>query len=652
MKKIIFLLLAATVLGITSCSLDETNYSTVDTDVAYQSEAGYQALINSCYENIYYLYGKLDGICPMEMGTDLWKIGGRNGRNGDLTNYNSNLTTNVGVLRTVWNALYSIVGYCNTAIYYTDKVKSDSASTAILTKSAEARFLRAFALFHIVEQWGGVVLDTTSFAQTNSASGIARRSSEEEFYRVIINDLKMAVNYLPVSQTDRGRATKKAALGMLAKAYLQRTRLYEQGSAQYIANADSAFQTATMLINNAEKYNCGLYESTATKSGDAEEWDDENNKNNKEFLFVEAVDADGGYNPEGWNRGRTSQYYMMKISTQAQNFGVAPAGIRYGRDNATVWMPTYYLLHDCFEPKLQKSEKEKELIDLAKNPEDVTPDTRFEQAFTYKYYNQSANVYRLSLSTLIRYKKDSTYFAKGSRRRIAAGGMTGVNFAAAYPNANIYAANNSSQLYERTDVPDALGCYTPNWELDSLKVAYNKRLDVGITDYFDLSEEKFGEEAPYTYYRNLFPSLKKFRSFKYAYTNQYDMMDFPILRLTDIYLIAAEAAIDMGTPSAGLPYLNAVRRHAALSGDASLMEVGLSDMTIDYLLKERARELCGEQWRWYDLKRTGRLTKAYLTQKGMNPYCLFTDGKNEVRPVPQQFLDQISNAQEFGNNGY
>ncbi|MBR2035903.1 MAG: RagB/SusD family nutrient uptake outer membrane protein, partial [Prevotella sp.] len=133
----------------------------------------------------------------------------------------------------------------------------------------------------------------------------------------------------------------------------------------------------------------------------------------------------------------------------------------------------------------------------------------------------------------------------------------------------------------------------------------------------------------------------------------YCMQDQVIIRLTDIYLIAAEAAVMKGQPADGLDYLNAVRRHAAVAGDAAEMEVTVNEMNIDYLLKERARELCGEQWRWYDLKRTHRLTQEYLSGKGMNPYITTFDiNKHTVRPIPQDFLDAIANPEEFGTNGY
>lgn len=655
LKKYILLVFATS--AVVGCSLDEDNYSAVSTDVAYTYESGYKSLINATYENMYYLYGKVDGIPMMEMGTDLWKNGSRNGNYGDLTNYNTSLTTSTGVVKVVWNALYCIVGYCNTAIYFEDKGK-DFTKESIAPAVAEARFMRGFANFHIVEQWGNSVLNTKTMAEPGLQTELAFRTPETEFYDVIINDLKIAVRDLPITQADRGRATKKAALAMLAKAYLQRTRLYEQGSAEYKAYADSAYQTAKELIDNAADYQCGLYASTATKSGNAQVWDDENNKDNKEFLFIQAIDHEGGYNPEGWNRGRTSQYYMMKIGSQAQYFGVNGSGLRYGRDNATVWSPTLYLLKDCFEPKLPKTEKESMLIKLAKKDDagqiPTTPDTRFNDAFYYKYYSAVSKM--IDKETLGRYKKDTLVALKSvAKRRMQSGAITGSELGTKYPGLNIYCTQgaNSGALYEVEDNIKALACYTPNWELDTLETAKVLPLAVGITDYFDTTPEGYGDQAVHPYFRNLFPSLKKHRGFKYAYTNQYCMQDQVIIRLTDIYLIAAEAAVMKGQPADGLDYLNAVRRHAAVAGDAAEMEVTVNEMNIDYLLKERARELCGEQWRWYDLKRTHRLTQEYLSGKGMNPYITTFDiNKHTVRPIPQDFLDAIANPEEFGTNGY
>lgn len=616
--------------ALTACSLDETNYSSLDQEIVYPSEAGFNGLVEACYENIYYLYGKMDGIDLMEMGTDLWMNDGRSGSHGELTNYNENLNTTTGVVRVVWNALYGTVAYCNTAIYYQNR-GADSTRTA---KVAEAYFLRAFANWHIVENWGGSVLNMSSIAESGSVER-ATHATEEEFYDQIISDLQFAVKNLPDVQADRGRATKWSALAMLAKAYLQRTRLYADGSAEKKQYAELAWQTAQQIIAARQ-----LYQSDDKQSGSTKYWLPENNKQNQENLFIEAIDHVNGNNPEWWNRGRTRQYYQMDIGSAAQNFGISSDGWRYGRANASVWRPTLYLLQECFEPS------------------ETTPDTRFSDSFYYKYYI-GAKQHVISLSNWQLYGKDpslynlrkaSSYTIKGNTKTALELRGTGFNY---------YADNGvaTDAVFELEDDDAAMGCFTPNWDLDSVWCAKQKFLAAGPNQYMDKVGDgptgKIGGLAKNSYMRSLQPSLKKFSCVKYLHSNQECEQDIAIIRLTDIYLMAAEAAVISGAhQSEGLACLNAVRRHAALSTNASKMEVGTEAMNIEYILKERARELCGEQWRWYDLKRTGRLNQQYLTEEGKNPHITVFNQRHLLRPIPQEFLDQIANPEEFGTNGY
>lgn len=78
--------------------------------------------------------------------------------------------------------------------------------------------------------------------------------------------------------------------------------------------------------------------------------------------------------------------------------------------------------------------------------------------------------------------------------------------------------------------------------------------------------------------------------------------NFPILRLADVYLIAAEAEARLSGPTAAAyANINAVRRRAGLAD----LKTGLSkDEFINAVLQERSWELFGEADRWYDLTRT------------------------------------------------
>ncbi|HEU0125396.1 MAG TPA: RagB/SusD family nutrient uptake outer membrane protein, partial [Flavobacterium sp.] len=105
-------------------------------------------------------------------------------------------------------------------------------------------------------------------------------------------------------------------------------------------------------------------------------------------------------------------------------------------------------------------------------------------------------------------------------------------------------------------------------------------------------------------------------------------------------------------PTKALGYVNTLRKRAAITSRENEMLVTSGDMNIDFILKERARELSGEHTRWTDLKRTGRLNKTYLDQTNPIAGANFINEKHIVRPIPRSFLDAISNAKDFGTNGY
>ncbi len=78
-----------------------------------------------------------------------------------------------------------------------------------------------------------------------------------------------------------------------------------------------------------------------------------------------------------------------------------------------------------------------------------------------------------------------------------------------------------------------------------------------------------------------------------------------------------------------------------------------SDLSVQFILDTRARELCGEYTRWYDLKRMGKLNRSYLMNTNPDVGQFFKDGVHGLRPIPQGQMDAVSNPNEFlQNNGY
>jgi len=127
--------------------------------------------------------------------------------------------------------------------------------------------------------------------------------------------------------------------------------------------------------------------------------------------------------------------------------------------------------------------------------------------------------------------------------------------------------------------------------------------------------------------------------------------DWFVFRLSEMYLIAAEALMKEGKLVDGVDYINTVRRRAAKLGHESDMEISPNELTIDFILDERALELAGEMFRWPDLKRTGKLLeRVRLYNPEARPRI---KEMHLVRPIPTNMIDRITNKDEFLQNpGY
>ncbi len=128
--------------------------------------------------------------------------------------------------------------------------------------------------------------------------------------------------------------------------------------------------------------------------------------------------------------------------------------------------------------------------------------------------------------------------------------------------------------------------------------------------------------------------------------------DFPMFRLADVYLMYAEAVVrggaggDMAT---AVNYVNLLRERAY--GDNS-GNIKAADLTLDFILDERARELYWEATRRTDLIRFGKFTGGnYLWPwKGGVKAGVATDSKYNLYPIPSS--DLTANPNLTQNPGY
>jgi len=128
--------------------------------------------------------------------------------------------------------------------------------------------------------------------------------------------------------------------------------------------------------------------------------------------------------------------------------------------------------------------------------------------------------------------------------------------------------------------------------------------------------------------------------------------DFIAFRLADTYLMLAEAQYFSNLKADAAATYNVIRKRAAWPGKEANMLIKEGDLTIDFVMDERERELLGEQSRWLDLARWGNLLDRV---KKFNPQAApFIKSHHVLRPIPQLQIDRVTgNAAGFPQNpGY
>jgi starch-binding outer membrane protein, SusD/RagB family len=140
------------------------------------------------------------------------------------------------------------------------------------------------------------------------------------------------------------------------------------------------------------------------------------------------------------------------------------------------------------------------------------------------------------------------------------------------------------------------------------------------------------------YSEAIFFTLTKFFDTKRPdLTYTHGSRDFFIFRLADTKLLLAEAYLLAGKRPEALVQINDVRRRAAFTGKEAAMLITDAQMDMNFIMEERARELAGEQMRWMDLKRWGKLVERV---KLHNPQAAtYIKDMHNVRPIPQTQID-------------
>ena len=224
MKNKLFNILIVTVLiTLTSCSnfLDKYPTYAVDTESTVTDDVAI-ALTNACYKPLQSsnLYNMRMWSTDIIAGNSI--VGGNGGTDGLETIQASNFIahSNNDFALYIWRSPWVGIGRCN--IVLSSIPNADISETVKNRCMGEAYFLRAHYYFILVRLFGGVPLRLEPY-EPGASTSIAR-NAKDEVYAQIIDDCKKAIDLLPVkseySSSDLGRATKDAAMTMLADIYL------------------------------------------------------------------------------------------------------------------------------------------------------------------------------------------------------------------------------------------------------------------------------------------------------------------------------------------------------------------------------------------------------------------------------------------------
>jgi len=574
----------------------------------YSTTDGLNSAIVAAYSQLRGYYGREQLLSLQQVGTDTWMAADQSGSNNkDFDNYGGGLNSTVGPLQNTWNPAYQAINTLNAAL---DRGAAATGIPAPIKNSllGEAHFLRALNYFTLVRQFGDVTLN---LHENQGVVASAVRDSAAKVYRLIIADLDSAFTLLPVTQTDYGRATRGAAQSLRSLVYL--TRAYRVDSPnkqndfqQALADAKAVIASGTYSLEPvfadlwcvaraADPGRTGFCENTGYQ------------QNHKEFIFtvqfsydLTQYDADNEYN-----------YLHLVFLGQYDNNGIwvgTPRDLNNGRPFRRL-MPTAYEL--SLWNKWIGTPGQSDILD-----------TRFDGTFQTVWVATQSGVHNATTNCP----------ACTSGATLTAG-----DTAAVYRLYGVPTAVRQTAAYQ-TLTP------CPSQQVD------NPAADFTVAGY--CGDRNNANDGYFNWQR--YPALKKFQdNLRANLTAQQGGKVQVVLRLGEVYLIAAEADVALGNTQEAADMVNVLHRRAASPAHKADYDVTAGQMTLDYIMEERERELAGEFTRWYDITRPGAAYFLGRVQK-YNPHgAPNVVAKHILRPIPQSQIDGVVVGPKYPQNpGY
>jgi hypothetical protein len=191
--------------------LDENPKTFISSANFYKSEGDFNAALKGIYVDIRNISIEKD---LREVFADYNDSPESAEQTGDL--WKNNPSSNFWPIRYGWQYPYQMVNNANMILDALANVElSASAESKI---EGEAKFLRAFAYFQLVQLYGDLPLRIAPVKSLDETK--KSKSPQAEVYDLIVSDLVFAESNLPTTVTEEGRVYKEVATALLAKVYL------------------------------------------------------------------------------------------------------------------------------------------------------------------------------------------------------------------------------------------------------------------------------------------------------------------------------------------------------------------------------------------------------------------------------------------------
>lgn len=673
LNRILFAALIASITGssITSCSesfLDENLTTQYSTD-RFKTQEGLDELVTGAYQKLKFKFNYIWGIQCYNMGVD--EFTDANNVIPAWNHYSQDLNSSENAAnQPIWDNYYGLVEPANILIQNIPQYYNQSSPT-YNTRLGEAHFLRAYAYFELVKQFGGVPL---KLVPSTSAETYFTRNSAEEIYTQVIADFGEAYRLLPDKGESIGRINKYAAAHFLAKAHLFRaSELYSDWNSNYIASdLDAVIQYGSEVVDAHPL--CNDY---------VELWDYEQPNGANEKVSEVILAAQFSNDESTWGRYGNQMHLYYPAVYQGNDIGGCKRDISGGREFSYVSATEYTM--QVF---------------------DRVNDSRFWKSFITCY---GANETK-SAPTWI--AEDMPYAPAGVKEgdKRFSGGELGMKYIVNDPGDNRYEKYPNAPAY--TVLKDGKMCNTYTYVRYFKGQEHSWNINEKTGNYYDIIPHK----------RSV--ALSKFRDgYRVSIASQFGTRDAIIARSADDVLMVAEAYIrkgeanydkavewvnklreragyktgedrsknvDGGQAYKNNPYCsgkggghssegtiyweentyyesNNIEQETTASTKTTMKLNSVADVynsTVDtpiyselgctsnadkmmcFLLNERTRELCGELQRWEDLARTKTLDARWHkfndgASRGLGE---FKSEKHYYRPIPQAFLDGITNS--------